>query len=58
MSQRVLLMSVMAAMIVLPAIAARDPSPARGLRRGRIAVAVFVVLWAYSLLVVLPLLKE
>jgi len=58
MSQRVLLMSVMAAMIIIPAIAARDPSPARGLRRGQIAISVFVVLWAYSLLHVLPLLKD
>jgi hypothetical protein len=51
-------MSVMAAMIVIPVIAARDSSPARGLRRSRIAFAVFVVLWAYSLLHVLPLLKD
>ena len=58
MNQRVLLMSVMAAMIVIPALAARDSSAARGLRRSRLAVAVFVVLWAYSLLHVLPLLKD
>ncbi len=58
MGQRVLLMSVMAAMIVIPMVAARDPAPARGLRRARIAVAAFVVLWAYSLLHVLPLLKD
>lgn len=51
-------MSVMAAMIVIPALAARDSSAARGLRRSRLAVAVFVVLWAYSLLHVLPLLKD
>ena len=58
MGQRVLLMSVMAAMIVIPMTAARDPAPARGLRRGRIGIALFVVLWAYSLLFVLPLLKD
>lgn len=58
MNQRMLLMSVMAAMIVIPAIAARDASPARGLRKSRIAVAVFTILWAYSLLHVLPLLKD
>jgi hypothetical protein len=58
MGQRVLLMSVMAAMIVIPMLAARDRAPARGLGRARIGVAVFMVLWAYSLLFVLPLLKD
>ncbi len=58
MSQRLLLMSAMAAMIVIPILAARDPLPARGLRRARIGVALFVVVWAYSLLYVLPLLKD
>ena len=58
MSQRVLLMSVMAAMIVIPVLAARDASASRGLRRSRLAVAVFTILWAYSLIHVLPLLKD
>jgi hypothetical protein len=58
MAQRVLLMSVMAAMIVLPMLAARDHRPAHGLRRAQLAVAAFIVLWAYSLLVVLPMLKD
>ena len=58
MSQRLLLMSMMGAMIVIPILAARDPVPARGLRRARIAVAVFTVLWAYSLLYLLPMLKD
>lgn len=58
MAQRVLLMSVMGAMIVIPMLAARDPRPARGVRRACMGVAVFVVLWACSLLTVLPMLKD
>lgn len=58
MDQKLLLMSVMGAMIVIPMICARDPSPARGLRRAWLGVAGFIVLWAYSLLVVLPLLNK
>ncbi len=58
MAQRVLLMSVMGAMIVIPMFAARDARPARGVRRACLGVAVFVVVWAYSLLAVLPLLKD
>lgn len=58
MSQRVLLMSVMAAMIAIPMIAARDRVAARGQRRTRIAFALFVVLWAFSLVHVLPMLKD
>lgn len=58
MSQRLLLMSVMGAMIVIPILGARDPVPARGLRRARIGFAVFTVLWAYALVYVLPSLKD
>ena len=58
MSQRLLLMSAMVAIIVIPILAARDPAPARGLRRVRVGIAVFVVIWAYSLLYVLPMLKD
>ncbi len=58
MAQRVLLMSVMGAMIIIPMVAARDPRPARGIRRAGLGVTVFIALWAYSLLVVLPMLND
>ncbi|MEO5726646.1 MAG: hypothetical protein ABI134_29195 [Byssovorax sp.] len=58
MEQRVLLMSVMGAMIMIPMVAARDPAPARGLRRARMAVGLFVVLWSFSLLYLLPMLNN
>ena len=58
MGQRVLLMAAMIAMVVLPMVAARDSRPARGVRRAWVGVAVFIVLWAHALVVVLPMLKE
>lgn len=51
-------MAILAATIALPLWAARDPRPARGLRRAGILFALFVVVWAQALLHLFPLLKK
>ncbi len=53
-----LLMAILAATIALPLMAARDPRPARGLRRAAILFAIFVVIWAEALLHIFPTLKK
>ena len=51
-------MSVLFATLVIPARAARDPRPERGLRRAALQFAAFVVAWAYALIHVFPLLEK
>jgi hypothetical protein len=53
-----LLMSVLLATVAIPIRAARDPVPARGLRRAALQFAAFVVVWAYALIHLFPLLEK
>ena len=53
-----LLMAILVATIALPLSAARDPRPARGLRRAVIFFALFVALWAQALLHIFPSLEK
>jgi hypothetical protein len=52
--RKLILMSVLFAMIVLPMRAAGDPSPSRGLRRTLVGIAAFNVLYWFALLFVVP----
>ena len=49
-----LLMAILVATIALPLWAARDPRPARGLRRAVLLFALFVAAWAQALLHIFP----
>ncbi len=53
-----LLMAILVATIALPLAAARDPRPARGLRRAAILFAIFVAVWAEALLHIFPTLEK
>jgi hypothetical protein len=53
-----LLMAILVATIALPLSAARDPRPARGLRRAVILFALFVAAWAQALLHIFPSLAK
>ena len=49
-----ILMSIVIMSIVIPAMAARDPNPRRGMRRAVIAFAAFAALYLGYLLFVHP----
>ena len=51
---KILLLSVIAAMIVLPSFFAKDPRNRRGLRNTTIALFVFNVFYVFGLIYVLP----
>lgn len=53
-----LLMSVLFATLAIPVRAARDPRPARSLRRAVLQFAAFVVAWACALIHLFPLLEK
>ena len=53
-----LLMAILVATIALPLSAARDPRPARGLRRAIVLFALFVAIWAQALLHIFPTLEK
>lgn len=50
-------MSILVATVAIPMSAARDPRPLRGRQRATTGFAIFVVVWAYSLIYVLPRIK-
>jgi hypothetical protein len=52
--RKLILVSILFAMVVLPIRAATDPSPRRGLRRALVGVAAFNVLYLLAVLYVLP----
>jgi hypothetical protein len=54
---KALLMSILVATVAIPMSAARDPRPLRGRQRATTGFAIFVVVWAYSLIYVLPRIK-
>lgn len=51
---QLLLVSVLIATVVIPMYTARDPFPARGLRRMVLWVAVFHLVYVFSLMHVYP----
>ena len=51
---KLLLMSVILALVGLPIWASRDPVPGRGLKRAIVAVLVFNVFYVFLVRVVLP----
>lgn len=53
-----LLMAILVAALAIPIVAARDPRPARGLRRTGTFFAAFVVVWAHALVHLFRLLKK
>jgi hypothetical protein len=55
---KALLMSILAAALAFPISAARDPRPLRGMKRAAVSFVIFVVVWAYALVHVLPYLKD
>lgn len=52
--QKLLLISVWLATIILPFIAAMDPSPRRGLRRLLVMMSGFIVFYVFSIVYILP----
>jgi uncharacterized membrane protein (DUF485 family) len=54
---KVLLMSIVLATFVLPLMTARDPSPARGLRRAVVGMGVIVVCYVVGIVYILPRLQ-
>ena len=55
---RLLLLSVMVALVALPVLAARDRHPGRGARRAALLVIAFDVAWAFALAFIYPLLTR
>jgi hypothetical protein len=53
-----LLMSILVAALAIPIWAAHDPRPARGMRRMALKFAAFVVVWAYALVHLFPMLNK
>jgi hypothetical protein len=51
---KLLLMSVVLATVVIPAVAARDTLPRRGLRRTVLAMLAFNIIYAFLVIVVYP----
>ncbi len=51
---KLILMSVVLALIALPLRAASDPNPVRGIRRAVYAVLVFNLTYAFAIRFVLP----
>lgn len=47
-------MSMLIALVAIPLVAARDPSPARGLRRAVLGVALFVAAYVFAIVYVVP----
>lgn len=54
---KALLLAIIVAIVVIPMRAAHDPRAPAGVRRAALQFAAFVVVWAYSLLHLLPALK-
>jgi hypothetical protein len=52
--QKALLMSLLVATIAVPAIAARDPRPLRGLKRALFWMGLFEVVYVAALVFVYP----
>ncbi|HEU4643357.1 MAG TPA: hypothetical protein VFS44_12955 [Gemmatimonadaceae bacterium] len=52
--QKLILVSILVAMLFLPMRAARDASAARGFRRAVVGFAVFVGLYVIAIVYVLP----
>lgn len=52
--QKALLFSIILSSIILPYVAARDPSPSRGLRRVLVWVACFNVCYLVAALYIVP----
>lgn len=46
--------SLLIALVAIPLVAARDPSPARGLRRAVLGVALFVAAYVFAIVYVVP----
>lgn len=47
---KLILMSIMIALVAIPAVASRDPDPRRGLKRAIIRVLVFEAFYAFALI--------
>jgi hypothetical protein len=52
--RKLILVSILFAMVVVPMRAATDPSPKRGLRRTLVGLAAFNVLYLLAVLYILP----
>lgn len=52
--QKLLVLSVCIALLVIPLVAGRDPHPARGLKRALFGVVVFNLIYVVLLRVVYP----
>ncbi len=55
---RLLLLSVVIALVVLPVVCARDPSPRRGLKRSVLLLVTFHVVYALVLNALAPRLDD
>jgi len=51
---RLILVSIIVGTVVIPLWAARDPRPARGLRRALLSTLAFELLWLCAVLVIYP----
>jgi hypothetical protein len=54
MTKKLVLMSIMIATIAIPAVAARDPHPLRGLKRVVVYALIFDLIYAFAFLVLYP----
>lgn len=52
--QKLLLISIWLATIILPFLAAMDPSPRRGLRRLLLVMSGFIAFYVFSIVYILP----
>ncbi|XXF78067.1 hypothetical protein P2318_34235 [Myxococcaceae bacterium GXIMD 01537] len=51
---KLILLSVLAALVTLPTLAARDSHPQRGLKRAVLLMVVFNFVYAFAVLVLVP----
>lgn len=51
---KAILLSVLVALVLLPAWAARDPHPTRGLKRAVLLMVAFNLVYAFAVLVLVP----
>lgn len=51
---KLLLLSVLGATILLPAVMASDPNPKRGLQRTVLGMVIYIVVWAFACAFIYP----
>lgn len=51
---KLLLLSVLGATILLPVVMATDPSPKRGLRRTVVGMALYIIVWGLACSFIYP----